>query len=412
MSEMTKQVDMHEFFDMKVGKFDVRKLVKHYPDARYYCIVGKRGCGKTWSTMRKCIEDSCAGQGGWAYIRRYREGIAARNMTKLMGPHNKDIPLITSGEWNHLNYYQGTWNYDLWGPKTHRDGSVTEERLAKDRSACGFAFALSTYNQAKGPDYFEDIGGCANIVLDELIEPQGKYLSDEWKAWNNMISTCIRENWKKDTKIFMLANPLSLYGSPIMKNMGITKKMMTTPGITEIRYPAKYGKKEMTCIFVYLGPEDDKGLDADSADILASNMIEDKFFAFQNSRGITGAITGDGWEFEDACLVPKTLYKTSDTIRNLYLVTDDDVINVQLMRRISDGYYWLFVYPTDAIPKGEYYISLVPIPDKCCIIGFGTGHPITKAYNDILKTNRIYYSDLGTADAFHGFLNMASQINP
>lgn len=414
MSEQKKLVleDMHSLFDMKVGKFDVRKLVKAFPDARYYFIVGKRGCGKTWSTMRKCVEDVIDGNGGWAYIRRWREGINAKAMNKLMGPHNRDMDFLTNGEWNDLSYYNGQWTMDYWGEKEHRDGSTTTERLRKDRLPCGFAFALNTYNQAKGPDYFNEINGCANIVLDEVIEPQGKYIDNEWKAWNNMISTCIREEWKKDTKIFLLANPLSLYMNPIMRNMGITKKMMLTPGVTEIRYPAKHGDKEMSCVFVYLGPEDDLGLDTTSADKLASQMIEDRFFAFQNSKGITGAITGDGWEFEDACLMPPGLYDDSEVVYNLYMVTEDDILNVQLMSKCQNGLYYLFVYPARKVPEKEYYMTLSPVPDTYAIVGSNTGHPVTKVYNDIFRTGQVYYSDLATADCFHAFLTAAQKVNP
>ena len=94
------------------------------------------------------------------------------------------------------------------------------------------------------------------------------------------------------------------------------------------------------------------------------------------------------------------------------MVTEDDILNVQLMNKYQNGLYYLFVYPARKVPEKEYYMTLAPVPDTYAIVGSNTGHPITKVYNDIFRTGQVYYSDLATADCFHAFLTASQKVKP
>ena len=65
-----KQLTLQDGFDPESGKFDTEILLKLYPDARYYFILGGRGWGKTYPTLRLALKDALNQDGAFAYVRR------------------------------------------------------------------------------------------------------------------------------------------------------------------------------------------------------------------------------------------------------------------------------------------------------------------------------------------------------
>ena len=56
----------------KTRYFEVKPILKKYPKARYYFILGGRGTGKTYPVIAQAIEDSIKGRGKFAYVRRHK----------------------------------------------------------------------------------------------------------------------------------------------------------------------------------------------------------------------------------------------------------------------------------------------------------------------------------------------------
>lgn len=386
-------------FDKVTGKFDTAILKKMYPDARYYFILGGRGWGKTYPTIRLCLEDALKGEGAFAYVRRYKDSISDTYIQDLMGPHNEWLATQTFGEWNRIGYWRKRWSFELWDNKLHQDGSTTYERVAKAPIPFAGAFAMNTWETSKGPDFGADKNGVKNIIIDEALSAGGDYLSDEWGKFQNVISSLVRENYDKDTKIWLLANPVSKYNSPYFRNLGITKKMMKEPGVTEIKYPPDEYGHSMSCVFCYLGEDKEETRKKASA----KDLTYSTFFAFPNSKGKSRSITHGTWELEDSNQLPSKVFQASEEILQTYFVMDEDLIGCKIMES-ERGVPYIFFYPASKMQKDTYYFTLFCDLSEYAIIGCGTGHPVAKVFDEVYKTNQVYYSDNSTADMVHGWM--------
>lgn len=263
---------------------------------------------------------------------------------------------------------------------------------------------MSTWENDKGGDFGSDKGGIADIIFDEVLSKAGQYLKDEWSIMQNVISTLVRDRWEKDTKIWMLMNPLSKWANPYFRNMGIGKELIKQPGITEIKYPDETGKKTaMTAIFAYIAAKTDKDGNVIEIDENRTN-IYNTFFAFGNSKGKSKAITHGYWEMDDSARLPSGIYQESTKNRTVYCIFEEEKLAIDIMRYDYQNKYYLMVYPTEKVRDKTYYMVLGTSLDKYAIVGKDESHPITKLIMQIYNTGQVYYSDDATADAFHGFL--------
>lgn len=373
--------------------FEVKPLLKKYPKARYYFILGGRGTGKTYPVIREAITDAIQGKGKFAYLRRHKESLTVFNLQQTFGVHNDLVEKLTSGAWNRIKYWQRRFWLELWEPNPDT-GQL--ERVAKNPEPIGAAYSMSTWETDKGADFGFD-SGIKHIILDEALSKAGQYLNDEWSIFQNVISSLVRDRWTFDTKIWQLANPISKWTNPYFKNMGITKQLLTNPGITEIKYPDDKGGTAMTAVFAYIGltvGEIDPNREA----------LYNTFFAFQNSKGKSKSITHGYWEMDDSARLPAGIYQESTKNRTIYCIFGEEKLAIDIMRYDYQNKYYLMVYPTEKIRDKTYYLVLGTSLDKYAVVGSDDSHPITKLLMQIYNTGQVYYSDDSTADAFHGFL--------
>lgn len=385
----------------KAKHFEVVPLVNKYKNARYFYILGERGCGKTFPVIRKCIDDYFDGKGVFAYIRRYKESLSAKNMADIVSVHDEYVAKRTNGQWNKIKYWQGRFYLEQWGYNSNNE----LVRMAKNPVPIGGAWSMNTWETDKGPDFGADKGGISNIVFDEVLSKAGHYLSDEWSIFQNVISSLVRDRWQKDTKIWLLANPISKFANPYFRNMGITKKLIAEPGTTLIEYPDENGKPQkngMSTLFVYIAAKTDKDGNVIEVDENRTNLYK-TFFAFTNSKGKSNSIVHGLWEMEDSPRLPSGVYENSDKKRTVYLTFDEELLAIDIMKYEITNKYYLFIYPTKRIREKTYYITLGYSLDKYAIIGNISNHPILNLINSIYETGQVYYSDDATADAFHGF---------
>ena len=372
--------------------FEVKPIVEKYPDARYYFILGGRGTGKTYPCIRLALEDAINGKGKFAYIRRYREGISTFNVESTFRVHDEYIAELTDGRWNKLKYWRRAFYLERWEP--NEQGVM--ERVDKNPDPIGAVYAMNTWENDKGADFgFGD--GIKNIILDEALSKAGKYLADEWGIFQNVISSLVRDRWEKDTKIWLLANPISKWANPYFRNMGITKDLIKDFGIYEIKYPDDKGGTAMSSVFCYIG------IKTGDIDQNREN-IYNTFFAFQHSKGKSKSITHGYWEMEDSARLPAGVYKESTKNRTVYAIFDEEKLAIDIMRYDHMGKYYLMIYPTQEIREKTYYMVIGTSLDKYAIIGCDTQHPIVKVIMQIYNTGQVYYSDDSTADAWHGFM--------
>lgn len=384
--------------------FKVEPLIKKYPKARYYFLLGARSCGKTYPTIQRAIKDAIDGKGVFVYVRRYKESIADSKLQHLMSPQHEWVDKYTEGRWNRVTLWRHCWYLERW--ETNANGEYV--RAEKNPIPIGIAVAMNTWETDKGADFGADKGGIAHMIFDEVLSAGGNYLKDEWQIFQNVISSYVRDRWDKDTKIWMLANPVSKYGGPYMRNMGIKKAMMENFGTYELIYKDSDANNPMSAVFVYIAAilnEKGETIDIDEN----KTNVYNNFFAFPNSKGTSKSITHGYWEMEDANLLPSGVYKDSELNRTIWLAFGEELLAVDIMLYEETEIYYMFVRPTKKIPKDEWFITLDMTLDRYGIVGLKTGHPIAELLNKIYRTNQVYYADLESADIFHGFLKEAQK---
>ena len=373
--------------------FEVKPLLKKYPKARYYFVLGGRGTGKTYPVIREAITDAIQGKGKFAYVRRHKESLTTFNIKTTFSIHHDIVETLTKGAWNRITYWQRQFWLERWelNPET---GLM--ERTAKNPEPIGAAYAMSTWETDKGADFGFD-SGIKHIILDEALSKAGQYLNDEWAIFQNVISSLVRDRWDFDTKIWLLANPISKWNNPYFRNMGITKELLNNPGITEIKYPDDKGGTAMSSVFAYIGlcvGDIDPNREA----------VYNTFFAFEHSKGKSKSITHGYWEMDDSSRLPSGIYQESTKNRTVYLIFGEEKLAIDIMKYDYNNKYYLMVYPTNNIREKTYYLILGTSLDKYAVVGYDNSHPIAKLIMQIHDTGQVYYSDDATADAFHGFL--------
>lgn len=373
--------------------FEVAPLLKKYPFARYYYILGGRSTGKTYPTVKNALTDAIKGKGLFAYVRRYKESLQEVFVNQIFGVHNDTIEQLTEGQYNRVVYWRRRFWLELWAVDEQSGNAV---KISRDSKPIGVTCCLSTWETEKGGDFgYED--GIANIILDEALSKAGQYLRDEWAIFQNVISTLVRDRWEVDTKIWLLANPISKWNNPYFRNMGITKKLIESHGITEIKYPNEKGGTAMTAVFVNLG-ETLQSVNENADKVLST------FFAFEHSKGKSKSITHGFWEMEDSARLPSGVYKESTKNRTIYAIFGEETLAIDIMRYDITNKYYIIIYPVREIRPKTYYLILGTSLDKYAIIGCDENHPISRLLFSLLKTGQVYYSDDSTADAWHGFL--------
>ena len=82
----------------KFKYYDIRHMLKEFPDAHYYMCIGERSNGKTYSSMDYCIENFARDGEQFAYVRRYGEDIKIAQMSELFsGDFNEFLQAVKSG---------------------------------------------------------------------------------------------------------------------------------------------------------------------------------------------------------------------------------------------------------------------------------------------------------------------------
>ena len=372
--------------------FDVDKLLKEKPNARYYFLLSGRCKGKTFGVLRRAGKDCSKGLGMFAYIRRYDEEIKTKNIQELFSPQNIDE--MTDGKYNRIGYWRGFFYFERW---EYDEEKEELKRVYKNPDPCGVVLSMNTWERTKGQDIGAAYGGFKHIIFDEIITGMS-YLKNEFQIMQQIISSLVRDRTGNDTKIWLLGNPLSKW-CPYFPNLGITKDMIEKPNQ---RFEISYPGTDMTTIFVYIGTAAEENS--------APKTVYLTFFAFPNSETKSRSITDGFWELEDSMQLPSQVYKNSEFKKKVLMFFGEQWIKGEIMKYSENGVYYVVWSPSRPPKKGEYYFILNAVPDKYAIVGVNTGHPYAELLNKIMKTNQLYYSDNTTADLFHGFIKEARKI--
>ena len=190
--------------------YDISDDIKTYPDAWCYLIWSKRGPGKTYSTLRMCIEDKKK----FVFIKRTKEDI------DLLCAHKKNVrfdispfvPLNRDFGWNikPLKIQKGIAGFY----HSNEEGEPSGEPV-------GYCVALSAASDVKGFDLSE----CDYMIFDEFIPKQYEIVKrNEGDALLDIYMTVSRDRivrGRGELKLICLANATSI-NNPTFNILDVT----------------------------------------------------------------------------------------------------------------------------------------------------------------------------------------------
>lgn len=196
--------------------FTLDHLLNRKPDI--LLVWGQRTAGKTYSSLKLCLERYKNKGQRFIYVRRWKEDIKAPGPQQLFTP----LPIneIFGGDFE-INYYNGVFNL------------VNLETGEKEE--IGFLVCLSDAYHRKSVAYT----GVKTIIFDEFIQQTKEtIMAGEIDRWESIVNTVCRD--KTDLQIILLGNSVNIY-SPYFTLYGINVKSMKQGDIVEVNVPNEKG---------------------------------------------------------------------------------------------------------------------------------------------------------------------------
>lgn len=357
----------------KFNFYDIRKILKDYPDAFYYVVFGERSNGKTYSALDYALERYKKTGEQFAYVRRWGEDIRKKNLSTLFSGHaeNGRISKIFDGEWNQI--YYGSSKFYL--------ENRTEDDIIRADENCGFAFDLNSMEHYKSTSFPR----VTTIIFDEFMSRNG-YLPNEWILFANTLSTIIRH--RDNVKIIMLGNTVNKY-CPYFSEMGLNHIKDQKPGTVDVYH---YGDSGLTVVTEYTGTSIKQG-----------GKASDVYFSFDNPE--LKMITGGAWEIS---IYPHldVKYRPKDVITNFFIEFEEDLLHGEIVSLEEGPFIFIhrkttpiknedtdIVYTTKPEVKWNYRMCLTKHSDKLSLF-------ILKC----LRENRIFYSTNEVGEVFRNYI--------
>lgn len=195
----------------KIKYYDIRSDLQKYPDAWCYLIWSKRGPGKTYSSLRMCIED----QKKFVFLKRTIEDVKLLCSTKTGNGYNFDIspfvPLNRDFGWNikPVSIVKGIAGFY----KCNEEGKPVGDPV-------GYCAALSAAKDIKGFDLSE----CDYLIFDEFIPKKHERINRaEGDQLLDIYMTISRDRvirGRGELKLICLANATSV-NNPVFMIFGV-----------------------------------------------------------------------------------------------------------------------------------------------------------------------------------------------
>lgn len=177
--------------------YDIRKLLERYDDATFYIVISSRGPGKTYSTLRYCVEENKF----LAYFRRMQD----------------EIERCAGEKFNPFKDVNKDFGWDI-----HFKSSKSDSYIYRDspENMIGVGAAISTFENARGISLPE----CEVILYDEFIRKASqRKIKGEADIFFNMYESINRNRemfGKKPVKCIMCSNAVNM-DSEIISELGL-----------------------------------------------------------------------------------------------------------------------------------------------------------------------------------------------
>lgn len=185
--------------------------------ANTYIIVGERVGGKTYGTIKHCIEDYKKTGKRFAYVRRLKETITPKVISDLLDP------FIING------FVAKPLIKQLWGDsysyryKLNRFEIFNEDDLEEEPEVIGYTCALNVAATYKST-YTEE-NKIYNVILDEFLPMLSERpIREEYDTWEQLLSTLCRAHLNQSI-VYLVGNAITKW-SDYLYHLGVTYEMM------------------------------------------------------------------------------------------------------------------------------------------------------------------------------------------
>lgn len=342
--------------------------------AHYNVIFGKRSNGKTYSVLKKIIENFAENRKQGAYIRRYREDFKGKRGDTMFDALVKDgiIEDVTDGKWTCVKYYSDRWYFA-------RPDESTGRLIADSEPFC-FGFSLAQMEHDKSTSY----PNITIVFFDEFISRLG-YLPNEFVLYMNVLSTIIRQ--RNDVTIYMTGNTVNKY-CPYFAEMGLGHVEKMEPGTIDVY---KYGESKLK---VAVERTKDHNLDGRKSEV---------YFAFDNPS--LQMITGGAWELDLYPHIPRE-YDEGDEIFKYFIVFNDQILQCEILN-YDDCCFTYIHRKTGEIkhPDSDIIFSDAydPRPNHIRNIRKPTNN-CTRKIADFFREDRVFYQDNDVGELVRNYL--------
>lgn len=366
----------------KLNYYNIRHLIKDFPDVQYYISIGERSNGKTYSALEYALERYYMHGEQFAYLRRFGEDIKPKNLQNLFSAHvnNGVITNLSDGVYDLVDYTTGKFIPYFYDTEKQQK-TVADEPF-------GYAFDLA------GMEHYKSISfpRVTTIIFDEFLSRQG-YLPNEFILFMNCLSTIIRD--RNNVKIFMLGNTVNRF-CPYFQEMGLSHVKDQKPGTVDIY---NYADTKLQVAVEYCDPLSKKG--GKSSDI---------YFAFDNPQ--LKMITGGSWEI---AIYPHLVekYRPKDVASNFFIEFDETLLHCEII--CTETSYFMFVhakttpiqnpdsdivYTTKPSQKWNYRTGIMQLTDK-----------LSMTIKQLIRENRVFYSNNEIGEVLRNYIQWANSFS-
>ena len=362
--------------------YDVRHLLKEYPEAYYYLVMGERSNGKTYSALDYALEKYFKSGEQFAYIRRFGEDIRKKQLSNLFSAHieNERISTLSGGEWSSVDYTGNKFRL----ARSKEDGTVEygEEPI-------GFAFDLNSMEHYKSISFPK----VTTVIFDEFLSRQS-YLPNEFMLFTNSLSTIVR--LRKNVKIFMLGNTVNKY-CPYFGEMGLTHIKEQKQGTVDVY---NYSDSGLQVVVEYCASSSKHG-----------GKESDVYFAFDNPQ--LQMITQGSWEIAIYPHLPVP-YKPMDVIADFFVSFDNELLHGKIIYT-GEGAPFVFLHlKTTPIQDEENDIVYGQEPSHLPTHRVGFAHytdKVSKFILQCLRENRVFYATNEVGEIFRNYIIFCDSLN-
>lgn len=211
----------------KIPWYDIRPLYDKGADITV--AFGGRSNGKTYSTLKVCLEEFRDFGFKFVYLRRWKDDVNTFACGTLF---KQELVNEVFGEQYEIDYYRSTFRLI----KHDIDDETGKDNIEK--TDIGYACAVSDSKHRKGTNF----PNVHIVYFDEFIDLSGEnILANEYNKYENIISTIKRTN---KIRIIMTANTVSKYSEYFTK-LGINPDKIEQGEIKDYLHPN--GKAKVIC---------------------------------------------------------------------------------------------------------------------------------------------------------------------